>query len=121
MTASESTAPQHRVAHALTQLANVYGVQTFTLQHGVENVGLTYFDEVHGRDVRFASKTVFTWADPALLPDAIPLQTRAKCVAVGRPDGQGHGGRDGGDQRAESTKGHGRYPQAGVVWRRPDR
>ncbi|MEX0758590.1 MAG: hypothetical protein WD100_03320, partial [Tistlia sp.] len=85
VTASESSAPPHRVGHALTRVAEAAGLATFTLQHGLENVGLTYFDAVH-RQVRFASRTVLTWAEPDGLPAEVPEATRAKCLAVGRPD-----------------------------------
>ena len=86
VTASESTASAHRVGFALTRLANAAGVETFTLQHGLENVGLSYFDSVHGSGIRFASRHVLTWSNPALLPEPAPAATRARCVAVGRPD-----------------------------------
>ena len=86
VTASESTASAHRVGFALTRLANAAGVETFTFQHGLENIGLSYFDTVHGTDIRFASRHVLTWSEPALLPDRVPDTTRARCLAVGRPD-----------------------------------
>ena len=86
ITASESTAGAHKGPHTLTKRANRQGIATYTLQHGFENVGLTYFDADYpvGK-IKFASKTIFTWGETAQLPPEIPSETRAKCVAVGCP------------------------------------
>ena len=46
ITASETTASPHKAAYTLTKRANRAGIFTYTLQHGFENIGLTYFDEV---------------------------------------------------------------------------
>jgi len=83
LTASETTLRPHALAHRLTIAANEIGIATYTMQHGVENVGLTYFDDRQGPDVLFASGTVFTWAAPELLPGAVDPSTRAKAVGVG--------------------------------------
>lgn len=85
LTSSETTLRPHRLAYALTQEANVLGLHTATLQHGVENVGLTYFDDRQGADVLFASKTVFSWNGSSCLPDAVSGETRAKVVDGGLP------------------------------------
>lgn len=85
VTGSESTAGPHRRAHALTRLANDLGLATVTLQHGVETVGLTYFDDVHDVGIRFAARQVLTWGPVESLPPSVPAETRAKCFAVGRP------------------------------------
>ena len=86
ITASESTAAPHRGPHALAKRANRRGIATYTLQHGLENVGLTYFDDEHPvGQVMFASKTIFTWGPTAYLPAETPAATRAKCIAVGCP------------------------------------
>jgi hypothetical protein len=84
LTASESSANAHRTAHALVQLAAKAGARTYTLQHGVENIGLTYFDHVHDRGVRFASDVVFTWLPPDRLPAWVAPETRRKAVGIGR-------------------------------------
>jgi glycine/D-amino acid oxidase-like deaminating enzyme len=47
ITATESTAGPHRVAHTLTKRANQRGILTYTLQHGYENIGLNYSDAVY--------------------------------------------------------------------------
>ena len=86
ITASESTAAAHRGPHALTKRANRRGIATYTLQHGLENVGLTYFDDEHPvGQVMFASKTIFTWGPTAHLPAETPKATKAKCIAAGCP------------------------------------
>lgn len=86
ITASESTAPAHKGPHALVKRANRRGIATYTLQHGLENVGLTYFDaEYPVGKVMFASKTIFIWGAIAQLPEEIPAATQTKCVSVGCP------------------------------------
>lgn len=85
LTASETTLNPHRLARALTQEANAAGVETFTLQHGVENVGLTYFDERQGTDVLFASKNVLTWRGTSRMPEIVAGATRSKIIDVGYP------------------------------------
>ncbi len=86
ITASESTANPHKGPYTLTQRANQRGILTYTMQHGFENVGLTYFDaEYPVGAVLFASQTFFTWVAIDQLPAETPAETRQKCVAVGCP------------------------------------
>ncbi|WP_162912951.1 glycosyltransferase family 4 protein [Rhodospirillaceae bacterium SYSU D60014] len=85
LTAAESDLPAHRLGHALTRHGRSRGVRTYTVQHGYENVGLTYFDSVHDRTVSFASATIFTWQDLSRLETAVSPETLARCVAVGCP------------------------------------
>lgn len=85
LTASETSLPPHRMAHALTLEANELGLRTATLQHGVENVGITYFDERQGAEVVFAAQEVLTWGGiSSLLPPAV-AETRAKVRNAGYP------------------------------------
>jgi len=84
LTASESSASAHRTAHALVRLAAKAGARTYTVQHGVENIGLTYFDHVHDRDVRFASDVVFSWLPPDRLPAWVAPETRRQAIGLGR-------------------------------------
>ena len=84
LTASETSLNPHKLAHQLTKSARGLGVATYTLQHGLENVGLTFFDGLQGADVTFAAEHVLTWAEPDKLPATLRPETRAKCVAVGR-------------------------------------
>jgi len=86
VTASESTAKAHKGPHTLTRRANQKGISTYTLQHGFDNVGVTYFDAEHPvNKITFASKTLFTWGKISELPVETPAETKAKCVAVGCP------------------------------------
>jgi len=86
VTATESNAPPHAQARALVDRANRLAIATATLQHGLESVGLTWFDEGHPPGgVDFASRRIFTWAAvDRLHPDA-DADVRARCVAVGCP------------------------------------
>ena len=81
----ESTTAKHKLPYMITRLANAAGVSTYTLQHGFENVGLSYCDEVHGPDIKFAAKTVLTWGPVEKLPSWVGKDTRAKAIAVGCP------------------------------------
>jgi hypothetical protein len=82
--ATETTAPPHKAAHALALRANAAGVRTCTLQHGFENIGLTYFDAENPPDaVRFASQRIFVWGPLSRLHRDVLPETRARCLAVG--------------------------------------
>jgi glycosyltransferase involved in cell wall biosynthesis len=84
LTAAETNQRAHRLAHKLAMRAEEAGVATYTMQHGLENIGLTYSDSVHPiTGVLFASKTIFTWGPPRLLHIDIPETTRRKCLSVG--------------------------------------
>lgn len=83
LTSSESTLRPHLLAHRLTITANEMGVSTYTMQHGIENIGLSYFDEYQGTEVVFASSTVFTWQSADRLPYIVDTGTRQKAVATG--------------------------------------
>ncbi len=99
--ATESSAPAHRAAHSLARRANRLGLRTYTMQHGYESVGLTWFDADYPPGaIRFESRTIFTWGPLERLHSDVLPETRAKCVAVGcgraatpaalaRPEGRG--------------------------------
>ena len=84
VSASETTARAHRFNHQLTIAAKADGVRTYTFQHGLENIGLNYFDDVTGKNIAFASDRVLTWTAPENLPEWVSAQTRNKAFAVGR-------------------------------------
>jgi hypothetical protein len=92
LTASESSLPPHRKARAIVEAARSVGVPTYLLQHGIECVGLTHFEGKQGHPAAFASDHIFTWTEPAQLPAGLEPETRAKCLAVGRPH-PAHGAR----------------------------
>lgn len=81
LTAAESTHPAHAAGHALAQRAHAAGVRTYTLQHGLENIGLSGAESGQGA---FASDVVFCWFPEGATPE-LPAQTRAKLDHVGRP------------------------------------
>lgn len=81
LTACESTAAAHRFAHALVRRANQAGLHTFTVQHGLENLGLT---SRAGGDFEFASQSIFVWRAPQNLPPWVPATRRRRCIGVGR-------------------------------------
>ncbi len=85
LTASETTAGPHRAAHRLAKRAAARGLATFTLQHGFENIGLTYRDAAYGPEVAFASDTIFTWGPTESLPDWLSADTRRRLFPVGSP------------------------------------
>ena len=81
----ESTAAKHKLPYVLTKMANAAGVSTYTLQHGFENIGLSYRDEIHGSNVKFAANTVLTWGPTEELPSWVGKDTLDKAIAVGCP------------------------------------
>ncbi|AFY35622.1 hypothetical protein [Calothrix sp. PCC 7507] len=86
VTASESTAGPHKAAYTLTIRANKSNIYTYTLQHGFENIGLNYSDEVYSLEsVRFASQKILIWANTHLLPIHLSSDTHLRCVPVGCP------------------------------------
>jgi hypothetical protein len=83
VTATESTAGPHLAAHTLVKLAQQSGIPCITLQHGFENVGLTWFDEVHtSANTLFRSDRILTWGNTALHPE-VHETTRSRCLPVG--------------------------------------
>ncbi len=86
LTISESSLNPHRLAHTLTRRANEAGVPTFTWQHGLENVGLTYTDEVQpAGEVSFEARHVLLWGPLRTVLPEVSATTRRKLVEVGRP------------------------------------
>lgn len=81
----ESTTARHKLPYMITRIANATGTSTYTMQHGFENVGLTYCDEIHGSRVKFAAKNVLTWGPIEELPAWVSKETRDKAIAVGCP------------------------------------
>jgi len=82
----ESTADRFKLPYILTKIANAAGISTYILQHGFENIGLSYRDKFHGPDIKFASKTILTWGPREELPAWVGKDTLDKCIAVGCPN-----------------------------------
>jgi hypothetical protein len=62
------------------------GLATATLQHGFENVGLTYDDEIHPVDrINFAADRIYLWGEKSTLHSRVPSETRDNCIPVGCP------------------------------------
>ena len=81
---AETNQRAHRIPHRITKRANAAGIPTYTMQHGFENIGLTYTDSVHPiEDVRFAARTIFTWGPSTFLHPQVREDTKAKCKSVG--------------------------------------
>ena len=86
VTIAETNLGPHRLARQLCERANQCGLFTATLQHGYENVGLTYEDDVHPiSEVNLASRRIYVWGPLALLHPGISAETRRKCVPLGCP------------------------------------
>jgi hypothetical protein len=81
----ESTIASHKVPYIITMIADACKVHTYTMQHGFENVGLTYQDPKLGPNVHFAARNVLTWGPVDRLPGLVAAETRRKCLAVGCP------------------------------------
>lgn len=78
----ETSDPAHARVHALFQRARALGVPTFSLQHGIENIGLTYFDAA---DAEIVSDHVLTWFPREHTPSRLPNSLKPRLVHVGRP------------------------------------
>lgn len=81
---SESNLGPHRFAYRLTKIANRCGVFTATMQHGFENIGLTYNDDTHNiKSINFASRRIYTWGHNETLDKHISPKVKKKCFPVG--------------------------------------
>jgi hypothetical protein len=82
---ADTTARAHKAGNTLAARARDRGLASFTLQHGMENIGLTYKDHLHGEEIRFGSDAIFIWGPPEGLASWVPPETRAKVIPVGSP------------------------------------
>ncbi len=86
LTVADTNLAPHRFSRSITQAANKAGVVTGTLQHGFENVGLTYSDDVQVIErIDFAAQHIFVWGDLSQLHPRVKESTRGKCIPVGCP------------------------------------
>jgi hypothetical protein len=85
LTGADASVRAHKAGHVLAGRARAKGLASFTIQHGFENIGLTYKDHLHGEDVRLASEAVFTWSGPEALAPWAASETRAAAVPTGSP------------------------------------
>ncbi len=85
LSGADTNTRAHKAGHTLAGRAKAEGLPTFTLQHGLENIGLTYKDHLHGEEIRFAADTIFIWGAAEGLAPWAAEETRAKVVPVGSP------------------------------------
>ena len=85
LSGADTNTRAHKAGHTLLGRVRAAGLPTFTLQHGLENIGLTYKDHLHGEEIGFAAETVFTWCAAEGLAPWVAQETRAKVVPVGSP------------------------------------
>jgi glycosyltransferase involved in cell wall biosynthesis len=86
LTVAETSLGPHRIPRLLTEAAVREGRFAATLQHGFENVGLTYEDELHTFEkVSIAAQRIYIWGPPETLHPRVDADVRARCVPVGCP------------------------------------
>lgn len=83
---AETNLGPHRFTHEILQHANRADISTFCMQHGFENVGLTYTDYVHTiEDITFAARHIFVWGPLDTLHPQCPKEVISRCISVGCP------------------------------------
>lgn len=86
LTISETNLKAHRFAHALSASAKCHGVFVATMQHGYENVGLTYSDAEHPVNaISFMADRIYIWGGMDTLHPDVRDEVRERCVPVGCP------------------------------------
>jgi len=84
VTGAETSQNVHRAAHVLTHRANALRIPTFTLQHGFENIGLTYSDEEHPiHSIKIESHNILIWGKMETLHPKAPKDIRERCHPIG--------------------------------------
>jgi hypothetical protein len=84
VTAVETNQSPHLPAFKLVRRAKLKNIPTITLQHGFENIGLTYSDEEYSvSKVSFLSDVILTWQNKNFFHKDVSEETRSKCVPVG--------------------------------------
>lgn len=83
LTVVETSDPAHTRAHALFARARKRGIPTFSFQHGIENVGITFSGPAGEAEI--LSDAVFAWFPRNRTPPWTPSAVRARLVHVGRP------------------------------------
>lgn len=86
VTVAETNLGPHRFARELSEIALARGLKVVTLQHGFENVGLSYDDAKHPIDqINFKAQRIYTWGPDATLHPRISPDVKERCVPVGCP------------------------------------
>jgi glycosyltransferase involved in cell wall biosynthesis len=86
LTVAETNLPPHQFSSKLSEIALSKGMAVATLQHGFENVGLTYDDEVHPLDqVTFKAQRIYIWGSKQTLHPRISDEVKERCIPAGCP------------------------------------
>jgi hypothetical protein len=86
LTATETNLGPHRFTRKLSELALAHGLSVATLQHGFENVGLTYEDAEHPIDrVSIRAQRIYIWGGLETLHPRLDASVRERCIPVGCP------------------------------------
>lgn len=86
LTVSETNLGPHRFTRKLSELALAQGLTVATMQHGFENVGLTYDDAVHPIDrVSIKAQRIYIWGGLETLHPRLDASVRERCIPVGCP------------------------------------
>lgn len=86
MTVAETNLGPHRFSRQLSEQAISRGLFVCTMQHGFENVGLTYSDAVHDVEhVNIVAQRIYTWGPFSTMHPSIPAGVLGRCVPVGCP------------------------------------
>jgi hypothetical protein len=86
LTVAETNLRPHRFSHALAQRAQEQGLFVGTLQHGFENVGLTYDDDIHPiARIDFKADRIYTWGPHSTLHPRVGSAVKLRCLPVGCP------------------------------------
>ena len=86
LTVAETNLGPHRFTRKLTELALAHKLKVATLQHGFENVGLTYEDAIHPIDrVTIKAERIYIWGGHETLHPRLDASVRARCISAGCP------------------------------------
>ena len=77
---AETNLSPHKLAHKVVYLANQKKIKTVSFQHGLENVGLSYFDDCN---VEVESSMLITWNEMTEFSNKISPDIRAKIKPLG--------------------------------------
>jgi hypothetical protein len=84
LVAADANVEAHLASRGLVDRALAAGLRTFSLQHGFENIGLTWRGKQDDQ-VDFGADRLFIWGPVAALPGWIAPQTRAAVRPLGDP------------------------------------
>lgn len=86
LTVAETNLGPHLFPRRLSELAADRGIEVVTLQHGFENVGLTYEDPVHRiSTIDIVASKIYIWGPQSTLHPKISSSVRDRCVPMGCP------------------------------------